>query len=48
MSPEQEITDSYLLQGDDDEMVRYNFGIANAVLKGKSSLLQIRHLYTKR
>jgi hypothetical protein len=48
MSPEQEFTDSYLLQGDNDEMVRYNFGIANAVLKGKSSLLQIRHLYTKR
>ena len=48
MSPEQEMTDWYLLQDENHEMVRHNFGIANAVLKGKTSMLQVRHVYTKR
>lgn len=48
MSPEQEGTDWYFLKNPEGEDVRNNFGILNAVLKGKSSVLKVRHHYTKR
>ena len=48
MSPEHEYSDSYFLCESDGSKVRDNFGVVDAVLKGRSSTLDIRHVYTRR